>query len=68
METEEVLYEIETGLKKRTDDLEERIARFGEAKPFFIVVPNGDVKETYRKLAGDRVTVKIFYEFLHEEP
>ena len=60
--------EAETGLKRRTDDLEERTARFGQAKPFIIVVPNSDVKETYRKLASDRVTVKTLYEFLNDEP
>jgi hypothetical protein len=60
--------EAETGLKRRTDDLEERIRRFGQAKLFVIVVPNSDVKETYRKLASGRVTVKALYEFIHEEP
>ena len=60
--------EAETGLKRRTDDLEERIARFGQAKPFVIVVPNGDIKEAYKKLASGRVTVKTLYEFLNEEP
>jgi hypothetical protein len=68
VETGSRYIEAETGLKRRTDDLEERIARFGQAKPFVVVVPNGDVKETYRKLASGRVTVKTLYEFIHEEP
>lgn len=68
VETGGKYFEAETGLKRRTDDLEERIARFGQSKPFVIVVPNGDVKERYRKLGSGRVTVKTLYEFLHEEP
>ncbi|MDG7024155.1 MAG: ATP-binding protein, partial [Nitrososphaerota archaeon] len=68
VETTSRYVEAETGLKRRTDDLEDRIARFGKAKPFVIVVPNGDIKETYRKLESGRVTVKTLYEFLHEEP
>ena len=68
VETGSRYVEAETGLKRRTDDLEERIARFGRAKSFVIVVPNGDIKETYRKLESGRVTVKTLYEFLHEEP
>ena len=46
--------EAETGLKRRVDDLEERIAKFSQIKPFVIVVPNGDVAERYRKLASDK--------------
>lgn len=68
VETDSRYIEAETGLKRRTDDLEERIARFGQAKPFVVVVPNSDVKERYRKLASGRVTVKTLYELLHEEP
>ena len=68
VETSGRYIEAETGLKHRTDDLEERIARFGQAKPFVIVVPNGDVKETYGKLANGRVTVRTLYEFLNDEP
>ncbi|MDG6909642.1 MAG: ATP-binding protein [Nitrososphaerota archaeon] len=60
--------EAETGLKRRTDDLQDRITRFGRSKPFIIVVPNGDIKETYRKLGSGRVTVRTLYEFLNEEP
>jgi hypothetical protein len=67
VETGSRYIEAETGLKRRTDDLEERIATFGR-KSFVIVVPNGDTKETYRKLESGRVTVKTLYEFLHEEP
>ena len=68
VETGSRYVEAETGLKRRTDDLEERIARFGQAKSFVIVIPNSDVKGTYRKLASERVTVETLYEFLHEEP
>jgi hypothetical protein len=68
VETSSRYIEAETGLKRRTDDLEERIARFGQEKPFVIVVPNSDVKETYRKLASSRVTVKTLYEFLNDGP
>lgn len=68
VETNSAYVEVETGLKRRTDDLEDRIARFSQAKPFVIVVPNSDIKETYRKLASDRVVIKTFYEFLHDEP
>ncbi|MDG7007901.1 MAG: ATP-binding protein, partial [Nitrososphaerota archaeon] len=68
VETGSRYVEAETGLKRRTDDLEERTARFGQAKPFIIVVPNSDVKETYRKLASDRVTIKTLYGFMNDEP
>ncbi len=60
--------EAETGLKRRVDDLEERIAKLSQIKSFVIVVPNGDVAERYRKLVSDRVTVKTLHEFLHDEP
>lgn len=50
--------ECETGLKKKTGDLEERIGRFCPSKPFVIVVPNSDVGERYgRWFASDRVSV-----------
>jgi hypothetical protein len=68
VETGSRYVEAETGLKRRADDLEERIARFGRIKPFVIVVPNSDVAETYRKLASDRVMVKTLREFLHDKP
>lgn len=68
VETGSMYVEVETGLKRRTDDLEERIAKFGQTKPFAIVVPNSDIKETYRKLASDKVTVETLYEFLRDEP
>ncbi|MDG6991068.1 MAG: ATP-binding protein [Nitrososphaerota archaeon] len=57
IETGDALYEIETGLKKRTDDLEERIAR--TRKPVVIAVPNSDIAESemYRRLRSDTVKV-----------
>lgn len=65
IETEDALYEVETGLKRRTDDLEERIAKFSQIKPFVVVVPNQDVAEAYSKrLTGDRVTVKTLRGFI----
>ena len=67
IETEDTFYEFETGLKKRTEDLEERLSKF-TAKPFVILVPNGDIKGAYKKLASGRVTIKTIHEFLHEEP
>lgn len=65
IETEDALYEVETGLKRRTDDLEERIAKFSQTNPFVVVVPNQDVAEAYSKrLTGDRVTVKTLRGFI----
>ncbi|MDG7015864.1 MAG: hypothetical protein JRM82_00640, partial [Nitrososphaerota archaeon] len=57
IETESTLYEIETGLKKRADDLEGRISRAKE--PVIIIVPNSNVAEgeTYRRLRSKKVTV-----------
>ncbi len=67
IETSSGYVEIETGLKRRVDDLEGRIRRFSQIKPFVIVVPNRDIAEKYGKLASDRVTVKTLHEFLLDE-
>lgn len=66
VETETAYYEIETGLKTRTADLEERISKLGATKPFVILVPNSDVarSEKYDKLNGPRVVVATLAEFL----
>ena len=46
IETENALYEIETGLKKgNVRGLKER--RIKAEKPMFVVVPNSDVAERY---------------------
>lgn len=67
VETQTEYVEAETGLKRRIDDLEERIVKFSKTKPFVVVVPNGDVAEAYsKKLAGGGVTVKTLREFLHD--
>jgi hypothetical protein len=65
IETGRAYIEVETGLKRRVDDLQERITKF-TAKPFAVLVPNEAVAEEYRmKLANnDRVTVKTLREFL----
>ncbi|MDG6953972.1 MAG: ATP-binding protein, partial [Nitrososphaerota archaeon] len=57
IETESALYEIETGLKKRVDDLAGRISK--AKKPVTIVVPNLDVaaSETYQGLCSGNVRV-----------
>jgi hypothetical protein len=56
--------EVETGLKRRVDDLQERITKFA-SKPFVVLVPNTAVAEEYRKkLANAQVTVKTLREFL----
>ncbi|MGH9920692.1 MAG: hypothetical protein ACRD6W_17705 [Nitrososphaerales archaeon] len=58
--------EVETGLKRRVDDLPERIAKF-TAKPFVVLVPNEAVAEEYRKkLANDKAKVETLREFLHD--
>lgn len=68
IETSARYIEVETGLKRRTDDLEERIAKFSQSKPVVIVVPNGDLAEAYSKRlgAGGRVTVRTLREFLQD--
>jgi hypothetical protein len=55
--------ECETSLKKRTDDLEQRVRKFGSIKPMIILVPNSDLKETYQRLASDRVLVTTLKDF-----
>ncbi len=66
VETETAYYEIETGLKTRTADLEDRISVMSATKPFVILVPNSDVakSERYSKLDGSRVVVATLAEFL----
>jgi len=65
IETGSAYIEVETGLKRRVDDLQERIAKF-TAKPFVVLVPSEAVAEEYRrKLADDdRVAVRTLREFL----
>ena len=58
IETEEEYIECETGKKRRTDDLEARIARL-TGKPFVVLVPNEDIKSDYLKLRNDRVRVEV---------
>ena len=58
VETEAEYIECETGKKRRTDDLEARIARLS-GKPFLILVPNEDVRAGYLKLQSDRVRVEV---------
>ncbi len=66
VETESAYFEIETGLKTRTSDLEERISRLSPSKPFFVVVPNSDMagSERYSSLKSPRVAVTTLAEFL----
>jgi energy-coupling factor transporter ATP-binding protein EcfA2 len=65
VETEAAYYEIETGLKTRTADLEQRISALSATKPFVILVPNSDAakSEKYGKLKGPRVVVATLAEF-----
>jgi hypothetical protein len=58
VETEAEYIECETGKKRRTDDLEARMARL-TGKPFLILVPNEDVMAGYLKLRNDRVRVEV---------
>ncbi|MDG6978053.1 MAG: ATP-binding protein [Nitrososphaerota archaeon] len=66
VETEIACYEIETGLKTRTADLEERISALSATKSFVILVPNSDIarSEKYGRLNGPRVVVSTLAEFL----
>ena len=66
VETEAAYYEIETGLKTRTVDLEERISALSATKPFVILVPNSDLAKSdkYGKLNGPRVVVATLAEFI----
>jgi len=69
IETAKSYLEVETGLKRRTDDLKERIEKFSKTKPMIVVVPNGDVKETYKTLESvSRASVKTLREFVQNEP
>jgi predicted metal-dependent phosphoesterase TrpH len=46
---DDFIVEVETGLKRRQDDLAERIEKAkNEGKVVFIVVPNNEVKKMYR--------------------
>jgi hypothetical protein len=56
IETENALYEIETGLKKgNVRGLKERVVE--AEKPMFVVVPNSDVVERYAALKAGNVRV-----------
>ena len=55
--------ECETSLKKRTDDLEQRVAKFSSDKPMIILVPNRDAEESYERFASDRVIVTTLKNF-----
>ena len=65
IETGKAYIEVETGLKRRVDDLQERIAKF-TAKPFVVLVPDEAVAEEYRRklVNDDRAAVKTLREFL----
>jgi hypothetical protein len=65
IETGGAFVEVETGLKRRVDDLQERIAKLKTAKPFVVLAPDEAVAEEYRrKLVNDRVALKTLREFL----
>jgi DNA polymerase III delta prime subunit len=61
IETEHETIEIETGLKRKFDDLKERMQR--STKLLVIVVPNKDVKELYSKMF-EKANVTCFYDFI----
>jgi len=62
VETDDMLYEIETGLKKgKISDLQDRIAK--AQKRVFVLVPNSAIKERYAKLASERVVVGTMRDF-----
>jgi hypothetical protein len=65
IETGRAYIEVETGLKRRVDDLQERITKF-TAKPFVVLVPDEAVAEEYRRklVNDDRATVETLREFL----
>lgn len=69
VETESAYFEIETGLKTRTSDLEERISKLSAIKPFFVIVPNSDLagSDRYSSLKSPRVTVTTLAEFLKRQ-
>ncbi len=58
IETETEYIECETGKKRRTDDLESRMARL-TGKSFVVLVPNEDMKSAYLRLQNDRVRVEV---------
>ena len=56
IETDDMLYEIETGLKKgKIGDLQDRIAK--AQKQVFVLVPNPAIKEKYANLVSEKVAV-----------
>ncbi|MCL4519646.1 MAG: hypothetical protein M1587_10680 [Thaumarchaeota archaeon] len=55
--------ECETSLKKRTDDLEQRVRKFSANKLMIVLVPNSDALEKYKRLASDRVIVTTLKDF-----
>ncbi|MGA3297835.1 MAG: ATP-binding protein [Candidatus Bathyarchaeia archaeon] len=61
IETEHETIEIETGLKRKFDDLKERLQK--STKLLVIVVPNKDVKELYSKMF-EKTNVTCFYDFI----
>jgi DNA polymerase III delta prime subunit len=61
IETEHETIEVETGLKRKFDDLKERMQR--STKLLVIVVPNKDVKELYSKMF-EKANVTCFYDFI----
>lgn len=68
VETGTAYFEIETGLKTRAADLEERISRLSAVKPFIVLVPNPDVAKSGRYSAlkkNPRVIVATLAEFLN---
>jgi hypothetical protein len=68
VETESAYYEIETGLKTRTSDLEERISKLSAIKPLVVLVPNSHIakSERYASLTSSRVNVTTLAEFLND--
>ncbi len=66
IETTSKYVEVETGLKRRVDDLRERIAKF-TAKPFVVLVPNTDVAQEYnKKLTNGKAIIMTIRDFLLE--
>jgi hypothetical protein len=69
IETDLINFEIETGLKRKYDDLKKRLDTIitTSTRNGVIVVPNEGVKKTYEKLASEfaqgRVMVVTFGEF-----
>jgi hypothetical protein len=55
--------ECETSLKKRTDDLEQRVRKFSSDKPMIILVPNTDAAEKYQRFVSERVIVTTLKDF-----